>query len=65
LYPLPDLLLLGLEEGEERLECSKEKCHVVIPGPSWAKVTMSSKGKAQVQYSQDDIEESDDEIQSP
>lgn len=65
LYPLPDLLLMGLEDGEESFECSKEKCQVVVTGSSWAKVSLSARGKTLVQYPQDDIEKSDDEIASP
>lgn len=61
LYPLPDLLLMGLDEGEDRLECSKAQCHVVSPGQYWAKVTLMERGKAQVRYSQDDVEVSDEE----
>ena len=41
LYPLPDLVLLGLEdEGSEAFEFSKVGCHVAAPGSGWAKVTL-------------------------
>jgi DNA polymerase epsilon subunit 2 len=59
LYPLPDLVLLGLED-EEALEFSKADCQVAAPGAGWAKVTLGRRQRAtKIQLSQDfeDMEE--------
>jgi DNA polymerase epsilon subunit 2 len=48
LYPLPDLLLVGLEEGEAYGgSFFEEGCQVVAPGSqgNWAKVTLRAKRK--------------------
>jgi DNA polymerase epsilon subunit 2 len=59
LYPLPDLVLLGLED-EEAVEFSKAGCQVAAPGAGWAKVTLGrSQRPTKIQLSQDleDMEE--------
>jgi DNA polymerase epsilon subunit 2 len=55
-YPVPDLLLVGLEEGDQALEARKSQCHVVAPGSEgqWAKVTLGQRGHTKIDFSQDE-----------
>jgi len=51
LYPLPDLILVGLEEGEDCVRSFFEgECQIVAPGSqgNWAKVTLRTKRKRSV-----------------
>ncbi|CAJ1892909.1 unnamed protein product [Cylindrotheca closterium] len=61
LYPLPELILMALDNGEEPVKFSRDGCHIVSPGEQWAKVSMSRNGQAHVQFSQDKLDESSDE----
>lgn len=68
-YPLPDLMLLGLEEGEEKVRSFQEAdCQVLAPGSNgnWAKVTLQPRSKRrgsrrplEFEFSQQENEDSD------
>ncbi|KAL3943917.1 MAG: hypothetical protein SGBAC_001994 [Bacillariaceae sp.] len=64
LYPLPELIVMALDDGEDPVDCSRSNCHVVSPGQHWAKVSLSRKGETRVHFSQDELEESDDDLKS-
>ena len=52
MYPLPDLMVVGLEEGEDCVgSFFEEECQVVAPGTfgNWAKVTLRAKRKKWVE----------------
>ena len=52
IYPLPDLMLVGLEEGEDCIgSFFEEGCQIVAPGTlgNWAKVTLRAKRKRWVE----------------
>ncbi len=71
IYPLPDLMLLGLEEGEEKIQSYAEaECQVVAPGShgKWAKVTLHPHHKRRgarrpllVEFSQVDNKETEED----
>jgi DNA polymerase epsilon subunit 2 len=72
MYPLPDLMLVGLEEGEENVKSFNEgECQVLAPGSSgnWAKVTLHPKQKRrggvrlplQIEFSQNNGSDSEED----
>lgn len=51
MYPLPDLMLVGFEEGEDCVgSFYEEECQIVAPGSqgNWAKVTLQPKRKRRI-----------------
>lgn len=74
MYPLPDLMLVGLEEGEQTVKSfHEEECQVLAPGSSgnWAKVTLHPKHKRrgvrlplQFEFSQNNASDSEEDSEA-
>jgi DNA polymerase epsilon subunit 2 len=71
MYPLPDLMLVGLEEGEENVKSfNEEDCQILAPGSNgnWAKVTLHPRHKRhgvrlplQIEFSQNNGSDSEED----